>query len=69
MRSVVCLFILLLDQRCTAGSAGVSMRPDGHAGLGPEGHCDMCAHLGSNVCTGDVMTCLPLCSNPNPRDY
>ena len=26
------------------------MRPDGHAGLGPEGHCDMYAHLGSNVC-------------------
>ena len=50
VRSVVCLFILLLDQRCTAGSAGVGMRPDGHAGLGPEGHCDMYAHLGSNVC-------------------
>ena len=43
--------ILLPDQRCFAGSAKVSMRPDGHAGLGPDGHCDVFAQLGANVCS------------------
>ena len=51
MRSAVCLFILLLDQRCIAGSTKVSMRPDGRAGLGPDGHCDRFAQLGTNVCS------------------